>query len=322
MKTLNKVAQPKSSVRAQSSSESAAKTVEVRTAIECTTLLTEHEHKITFNTAAIAYRTWRADKGHACRAVFLFHRGHEYSARLSELAEAIVLSKPGTIVVAWDAPSASEVAFAEQPALIDRFVNHVARNYNLQLDEVAVVAHSLGAVSAAAWIEDFAPPLCALVLATPAFEINLHVPFAWQFLSLLHRIRPQSTVRSFVKGRHLTRDPDQARAYENDPLIDSSIDVTSLLDVRRISRRVVKNAHTIRIPTLLLTASDDVVVKREPQSAFHQGMMASQRYYIEYPGARHAVFHEANRNEVFADVLHFLDAFSNSAKEPSTHSSS
>jgi alpha-beta hydrolase superfamily lysophospholipase len=32
-----------------------------------------------------------------------------------------------------------------------------------------------------------------------------------------------------------------------------------------------------------------------------------------YPGARHEVFHETNRAEVFADLVRFLDGVSNRA---------
>lgn len=37
-----------------------------------------------------------------------------------------------------------------------------------------------------------------------------------------------------------------------------------------------------------------------------------------YPGARHEVFHETNRAEVFADLIRFLDGVLNSATQNAT----
>ena len=41
---------------------------------------------------------------------------------------------------------------------------------------MVVLAHSVGAVIAAAWVHDYAPPIRGLILAAPAFRVKLYVP--------------------------------------------------------------------------------------------------------------------------------------------------
>lgn len=57
------------------------------------------------------------------------------------------------------------------------------------LEEVVVIAQSVGAVLVATWIHDYAPAIRGLVLASPAFKVKLYVPLARPALALWHRLR-------------------------------------------------------------------------------------------------------------------------------------
>src|SRR4030095_12053118 len=98
-----------------------------------------------------------------------------------------------------------------------------------------VAAHSVGAVIAATWVHDYAPPLRGLVLATPAFRVKLYVPGAIPLLRLRQRVFGDGFVQSYVKARVLTHDRDEAARYERDPLIFRQIAVNMLLDLHDTS---------------------------------------------------------------------------------------
>lgn len=57
------------------------------------------------------------------------------------------------------------------------------------LEEVVVIAQSVGAVLVATWVHDYAPAIRGLVLASPAFKVKLYVPLARHGLALWHRLR-------------------------------------------------------------------------------------------------------------------------------------
>ena len=91
-----------------------------------------------------------------------------------------------TAVFAWDqrghGRSPGERGSAENLAVVvkdaDASPATSAATHGMPLEDMVVVAHSVGAVVAAAWVHDYAPPIRGLVLATPAFRVKLYVPFA------------------------------------------------------------------------------------------------------------------------------------------------
>ena len=271
----------------------------------------------------LCYHAWLpADGGTVGRAVLLLHRGHEHGGRWAEVAPA--LAGPGTAVFAWDArghgrsPGARGDAedFSVYVRDLDRFARHVGAAHGVGLEQLAVVAHSVGAVVAAAWVHDYAPPIRGLVLATPAFRVKLYVPLAVPGLRVLERMRPGSFIRSYVGGRLLTHDRAQAAAYDADPLVSKQISVRVLLGLKDTARRLVADAGAIRVPTLVLAAGRDAVVRRGPQRAFFDGLSSPLKEFAVLEGFSHAVFHETDRQLAVARVRGFLDRAFAAEPEP------
>src|SRR5207302_6588364 len=110
------------------------------------------------------------------------------------------------------------------------WVRHLSATHGIAPSDTVVLAHSLGAVIATAWVHDYAPPIRGLILATPAFRVKLYVPFAVPFLRLRQSMFGPGYVKSFVKASMLTHDPEEAERYNADPLIFRQIAVHMLLD--------------------------------------------------------------------------------------------
>lgn len=72
---------------------------------------------------------------------------------------------------------------------VDEFVRFAASDSQVGLEEVVVIAQSVGAVMVATWVHDYAPAIRGLVLASPAFKVKLYVPLARPGLALWHRLR-------------------------------------------------------------------------------------------------------------------------------------
>ena len=66
----------------------------------------------------------------------------------------------------------------------------------------------------AAWVHDYAPRLRCMVLASPAFKVKLYVPFARPGLALMHKLRGNFFVTSYVKAKFLTHDPERMASYD------------------------------------------------------------------------------------------------------------
>jgi alpha-beta hydrolase superfamily lysophospholipase/SAM-dependent methyltransferase len=263
--------------------------------------------------ARLFYRAWAPPRP-SPRAVVLFHRGHEHSDRLSELVSMLGLEDAW--VFAWDArghghspgPRGDAETFHRLVRDAGEFVEHLVAEHGIALDETAVVGHSVGAVIAAAWAHDTAPPLRALVLATPAFRVRLWVPFARTALRVMRWLDPRATIRSLVRPALLTRDAAQQRAFAEDPLVSSEISVRLLLELDEASTLLLRRAHVIETPTLVLTAGTDLVVKAGAQRRFASSLPSPLSRQVTLQGFRHAIFHERGREEAVAAVREFLDA--------------
>src|SRR5262249_28186283 len=240
----------------------------------------------------------------ATKALLLFHRGHEHSGRWQETVAALGLED--VAVFAWDqrghgrSPgergSAPDLATVVRDA--DEWVRHLTAAHGLVLHDTVVLAHSLGAVIATAWVHDYAPPVRGLVLATPAFRVKLYVPFAVPLLRLRQKVFGRGYVKSYVKAGMLTHDPEQAERYDADPLIFRQIAVNMLLDLHDTSTRLLADAGAITVPLLVLAAGRDWVVRESAQRQFVEGVSSSEKRFEVLPGFSHAIFHEKKREMV------------------------
>jgi alpha-beta hydrolase superfamily lysophospholipase/SAM-dependent methyltransferase len=261
--------------------------------------------------AKLFYRTWLPAKP-TDKALLLFHRGHEHSARWQETVEALGLED--VAVFAWDARghghSPGERGSAENLGVVIRdveaFVQHVSKHHQIPIANMVVMAHSVGAVTVAAWVHDYAPPIRGLILAVPAFRVKLYVPFAVPLLRLKQKLFGHGYVKSYVKAKMLTHDAEQAAAYHADPMIFRQIAINILLDLFDTSTRLIADAGAITTPTLMFKAGADWVVKASTQQKFFDGLSSPVKRMEMLPGFYHAVFHEKNRQLVVSKAREFI----------------
>ncbi|OMQ25503.1 bifunctional alpha/beta hydrolase/class I SAM-dependent methyltransferase [Serratia oryzae] len=274
----------------------------------------EEKSFLTSDNTELFYRHWPAQESGASRKVIvLFHRGHEHSGRLQHIVDELAM--PDTAFYAWDARGhgRSPGQRGHSPSLarsvqdVDEFVRFAAADSQAALEEVIVVAQSVGAVLAATWAHDYAPAIRGLVLASPAFKVKLYVPFARSGLALLHRLRGLFFVNSYVKGKYLTHDPERVASFNHDPLITRPIAVNILLDLYRTAERIVSDAAAITLPTQLLVSGEDYVVHRKPQLDFYQRLRSPLKELHVLPGFYHDTLGERDRQLAFDKMRAFID---------------
>jgi alpha-beta hydrolase superfamily lysophospholipase/SAM-dependent methyltransferase len=259
------------------------------------------------------YRAW-LPSGPPRAGLILFHRGHEHSGRFADVVSALDL--PDTAVFAWDARGHGRSpgrrghapSFARIVRDVDEFVRHLCGAYSLDVGDTVVLGHSLGAVAVAAWVHDYAPRVRAMVFVTPALRVRLYVPLALPGLRLLGRLRGErpTFVQSYVRGRLLTHDGAQARAYDTDPLITRAVAVNVLVGLHDTARRLIEDAPAIRTPTLVLAAGSDWVVAREAQERLFRRLGSSVKRMHVLPGLYHDLLHETRREAVTDEVRGFV----------------
>lgn len=270
------------------------------------------------------YRRWPATAPVRRGAIVLLHRGHEHSGRMAHLVDELDL--PEFDFYAWDArghgrsPGARgfSPSFATSVRDVQTFADHIALAHGVALQDQFVVAQSVGAVLAATWAHDYAPPVRGLALASPAFKVKLYVPFARPLLALLQRLRGPFVVNSYVKPHLLTHDAKRIASYRADPLITRSIAVHILLGLYDAAERVVADAQAINAPVQLLVSGSDWVVHEKPQRDFYERLGSAVKERIHLPGFFHDTLGEQGRERALAPMRAFILArFAGDVERPS-----
>jgi alpha-beta hydrolase superfamily lysophospholipase len=260
------------------------------------------------------YRVWPARSGTARGAIVLLHRGHEHSGRVAHIADELGLDD--FAVYAWDARGhgrspgerGHSPSFAHSVRDLDCFVDHVRETGGFEMDQVAVIAQSVGAVLASTWVHDYAPGIRALVLASPAFDVKLYVPFARQGIALWQALKGTFFVNSYVKARFLTHDPARIASFQSDPLITRPIASNILLELYEAAERVVADARAITVPTQLLISGSDFVVRHAPQHRFFENLGGTIKERHVLAGFYHDTLGERDRAKALDKVRAFISA--------------
>ncbi|MFF4751109.1 alpha/beta hydrolase [Streptomyces sp. NPDC002514] len=259
------------------------------------------EHTLTGTRGTLVAREWPHP---APRYLALVVHGYgEHTGRYDQLAD--VLTGHGAAVFGPDhlghGRSAGERVLIEdfEDVVTDTHaVATLARAARPGLPLV-VIGHSMGGLVAARHAQRHAGELAALVLSGPVIG-------AWK---LPGRLLAQDPVPDTpISPAALSRDPAVGAAYAADPLVwHGPMKRPTLLAFARALGTVAADGPVGPLPVLWLHGADDRLV---PEAGSRPGVArlstgtATERIY---PGARHEVFNETNRAEVFADLLRFLD---------------
>jgi len=255
------------------------------------------------------------------KTLIVIHRGHEYGERLQEFATHPLFASYN--IFAFDMRGHGHTKAAVSPAFmdsvrdLDTFAKFLGQRYGVREEDIFVVANSIGGVITSAWAHDFAPHIAGMALLAPAFEINLIVPLAKQAIELMLKVNPKLIVKSYVKSKMLTRDPEQQRAYDTDRFITRSINGKLLIDLANAGKRLVEDAAAITTPTLVLSAEKDFVVINLQQKQFYVNLSSETKEFITLEGFHHGILFEQGREEVYKILQRFIQkAFSTPLPTP------
>jgi alpha-beta hydrolase superfamily lysophospholipase/ubiquinone/menaquinone biosynthesis C-methylase UbiE len=259
-------------------------------------------------------RTWPARCGTAKGAIVLLHRGHEHSGRVAHLVDELGLDN--FTVYAWDARGhgrspgerGHSPSFAHSVRDLDCFVRHIRETGGFEMDQIAIIAQSVGAVLAVTWVHDYAPNIRALILASPAFDVKLYVPFAREGIAIWQKLSGTFFINSYVKARFLTHDPERIASFKADPLITRPIASNILLELYEAAGRVVADARAITVPTQVLISGRDFVVRRAPQHQLLENLGGAIKERHVLPGFYHDTLGERDRAKALEKVRAFITA--------------
>jgi alpha-beta hydrolase superfamily lysophospholipase len=164
---------------------------------------------------------------------------------------------------------------------------------------LVMIGHSMGGLIAARFAQRYGDELAALVLSGPVIG-------AWELPGALLAL--DEIPDTPISPASLSRDPGVGAAYTADPLVwHGPMKRPTVEAFARTLETVSQGGGLGRLPLLWLHGDDDRLV---PLAGSRIGVeeIKGERFSERiYAGARHEVFHETNKAEVFADVTDFVD---------------
>jgi alpha-beta hydrolase superfamily lysophospholipase len=172
---------------------------------------------------------------------------------------------------------------------------------------VFLVGHSMGGLLVASFVIERVPEIAGAVTSGVALALAGAPPRArLNLLRLLGRVAPRLAVARPIAPEALSRDPEVGRAYLEDPLVLRRMTLGFGAELLARVGRTAGGAGGVRVPMLLLHGGDDPLCPVEGSRRFFAGLGAPASDLRVYPGLRHEIFNEPEREVVFTDLLAWL----------------
>ena len=261
-------------------------------------------------------RAWLPERPE--RGVLLVHGWAEHSGRYEPLAAW--LAARGCAVHAFDHRGHGRSAgvrghlrrFAE--LLDDVGIALERARADAGAGPLFLVGHSLGGLVVAAFAAEREPRIDGAACSGAALALA-QMPSRPRraLLGLLARLAPRLRVDRPIAPEALSRDPEVGRTYAEDPLVLRRMTLGFGAAFLGAVERTAAAASRIAVPMLLLHGGDDPLCPAEGSRRFFAGLRSPGSALRVYPGLRHEIFNEPEREQVFGDLLAWMLARSSEA---------
>jgi alpha-beta hydrolase superfamily lysophospholipase len=170
-----------------------------------------------------------------------------------------------------------------------------------------LLGHSLGALIVLDYLIHGSDGLSGAILSGTALDpVDAAPPFQKFLALLLSGIYPTFSIKVPLPGKSLSRDPQVAKAYDEDPMVfwvrTARWGAESLNAIKRIEA----NADKIRIPVLFIHGEKDPLVTAKGAQRFFDRLEYADKSMRIYKDNLHETHNDLDYHEVVADIEHWL----------------
>ena len=194
-----------------------------------------------------------------------------------------------------------------------------------------LLGHSMGSFVARRYITKYGDHLDGAIIVGTGNQSPMSVRFGLFIANYLCRHKGTHYVSPFLnkvilesndkrfdepemRNRWISRDPESVRRYNEDPFCTFRFTSAGFRDLLTMIRKIESGEDFDRIPKdlpiILLSGSDDPIgdfgkgVEKARKALEDAGLRPEMKLY---PGARHEILNETNRQEVYSDILAWIE---------------
>ncbi len=181
---------------------------------------------------------------------------------------------------------------------------------------VFLMGHSNGGLIVSRYILDKPDAVRGVILSSPYLRLKLAVsPLKVMAGRLVNRLLPSLPMKNELKPEQLTRDVAIQEATRNDPLYQQIATPRWFVESGLAQQTVLRRASEFVTPILVLVGSADPIADPAAGRQFFDAATARDKTFKQYDGLLHEIFHEPERDRVFAEVIAWIGARCETARE-------
>lgn len=173
-----------------------------------------------------------------------------------------------------------------------------------------LLGHSNGALILASTLLRRKPAgVAGCIFSAPYFAIKLTVPLHLRVVAQVANVAlPHLLVTSKISYDGLTSDTEMQQEDRRDPLNFQGATPRWYLSSVAEQREIMPRAAEWDTPTLLLLGAADLLVENQVAKNFLAAAKTTDTTIREYAGLRHELLRETARDEIYDDILHWLQS--------------
>jgi len=173
---------------------------------------------------------------------------------------------------------------------------------------IFVLGHSNGGQVVLRLALDPPEGVVGVIASNPSIRIAMHVPPAKLKLGkFLLSFVPWMTLRADARSDWMTRDPQMQTIYRTDGLRHNRISAPLFFGMVEGGEMLLRRAGEIRVPILMIVGGQDPVICPQANREFFDRLGSPDKLFHLYPKMLHEPFNELGREQVFTDLIRWLE---------------
>jgi alpha-beta hydrolase superfamily lysophospholipase len=189
---------------------------------------------------------------------------------------------------------------------IDSFLGEVVKRYPEQ--PKFLYGHSMGGVLVLAYTPLRQPAVRGVIATDPGLKTALEEQkFKVLLAKLLGSVFPTLTLNSGIDVQMLSRDPQVAEDYNNDPLVHTLVTTAWGKSMLKAIDLVYENAARFPLPLLLMHGTKDEIAYPRSSQTFAEMAPKDKLTIKMWEGFKHELHTDPEKAEVFKVMIDWLD---------------
>ncbi len=170
---------------------------------------------------------------------------------------------------------------------------------------IYIYGHSLGGGIVLDYLLRKNPRIKGAIVTSPWLRLTLQPPKSKVILaSIMKNLIPGLTQPSGLNVNYISHDKAEVEKYTSDPLVHGKISVSLFSSAMSAAKYSLEHASELKIPTLILHGSDDMLTSPEASREF-----AGKTKMVDlkiWEGGYHELHNEPFKNEVFKYIMNWI----------------